>query len=387
MLASPDLIDQIVNDIEAMGVTGETELAKIIYLVGTSRLLDRPLAAIVRGHTSAGKSYIINTVAKLFPPEMVIHAHRITPQALVHLPRGSLVRRFVVAGERSLRRDSDAVEATRALREMLGDGFLSKLITVKHKDGHTTQRIYQPGPISYVESTTLGATEILDEDRSRCLLLTVDESQEQTARVIMGEAARRATVHVPSGDVEPIVLKHRALQRMSKPVRIQIPYAPEVGKQFPATTVEARRMFPHLLSLVEASALLHQYQRAPVDETSKVIVATPEDFQLATNLLSEYLSQQLYGVPSKSAVKLWEDLRQHGKKTFTIAEAATISSKSYTAVRGYIKELIESGNVVRMITGRGREPDLYQVVLDKDVPKIPLSIALGEGGSVGLLPR
>ena len=387
ILASPDLIDQVVNDIHSMGVAGETDLARIIYLVGTSRLLERPLAAIVRGHTSAGKSYVINSVAKLFPPEMVIHAHRITPQALVHLPQGSLVRRFVVAGERSLKRDSDAVEATRALREMLGDGYLSKLITVKDKKGgFATQEIHQPGPIAYVESTTLGATEILDEDRSRCLLLTVDETAEQTQRIIMGEATRRAGTLVPSNDKAQVVLKHHAMQRMLRPVRIQIPYAPDVGRQFPANTVEARRIFPHLLSLIEGSALLHQYQRSSVNDNGKIIVATTEDLVLATSLLSEYLSQRLHGIPSKSAVRLWENLRQNGKELFTIAEAATISSKSQTAVRGYLKELIGSGNVERVIYGSGREPDKYKLVADKDVPRVPLNITVGEGETAGPLP-
>ena len=83
--------------------------------------------------------------------------------------------------------------------------------------------------------------------------------------------------------------------------------------------------------------------------------------------------------------RLWEDLRQNDKKTFTIAEAATISRKSPTAVRGYIKELIESGNVKRLIFGTGREPDVYEVVPDKDVPRVPMSITVGEGEAAGPL--
>jgi hypothetical protein len=64
VLEAPDLMDRIASDIEAVGVAGETRLAKTIYLVGVSRLLARPLAKIVQGPTSSGKSY--EEVAKPF---------------------------------------------------------------------------------------------------------------------------------------------------------------------------------------------------------------------------------------------------------------------------------------------------------------------------------
>lgn len=43
MLENPDLLKRVVDDVGILGVAGEKELAATLYLVGTSRLLDRPL--------------------------------------------------------------------------------------------------------------------------------------------------------------------------------------------------------------------------------------------------------------------------------------------------------------------------------------------------------
>ena len=117
MLESPDLMQRVIDDVFALGVAGEQDLSAAIYLVGVSRLLPGPLAAIVQAATSSGKSYRVSKVAKLFPPEAVILATALTPQALYYLPPGALSHRWVVAGERSRHSDNRAAEATRALRK------------------------------------------------------------------------------------------------------------------------------------------------------------------------------------------------------------------------------------------------------------------------------
>ena len=87
LLADRELIDRIGADIESVGVAGEDDLRLTLYLVGTSRLLPRPLAAIVQGQSSSGKSYTVERVASLFPPEAVVLATQMTPQALFHARR------------------------------------------------------------------------------------------------------------------------------------------------------------------------------------------------------------------------------------------------------------------------------------------------------------
>jgi hypothetical protein len=124
MLDSHDLMQTVVQDIGRLGVAGERELGVTLYLAGVSRLLPHPLAVILQGPSSSGKSFVAGRVSKLFPPEAVLTATQLTPQALFYLDPGSLVHRLVVVGERSRMEELEAAEATRALREMLSDGQL-----------------------------------------------------------------------------------------------------------------------------------------------------------------------------------------------------------------------------------------------------------------------
>ena len=185
-------------------MAGEKELAATVYLIGTSRLLPNPLAAIVQGPSSSGKSYVVKRASSLFPPEAVIMATQLTPQALFYMQPGSLVHRFIVAGERSRLENDDTAEATRALREMLSEGRLSKLLPIKTDGRPETVLVEQDGPIAYIETTTL--TKLFSEDANRCILLSSDERPEQTRRILStlagvmpdGAAVDPATNHRPT---------------------------------------------------------------------------------------------------------------------------------------------------------------------------------------------
>src|SRR5262245_54493582 len=49
LLTDPMLIKRVIDDVAALNVAGERELVATVFLIGVSRLLARPLAAIVQG--------------------------------------------------------------------------------------------------------------------------------------------------------------------------------------------------------------------------------------------------------------------------------------------------------------------------------------------------
>ena len=140
----------------------------------------------------------------------------VTDFGYLYMAPGSLVHRFVVVGERPHAQDDAAADATRALREMLSGGRLSKLVTVKEGGKLRTELVQQDGPIAYVESTT--KTSIFEEDANRCILLNTDERPEQTKRIM------DATAAVFSGrvaaDAQSIIERHHALQRLLQPFQV-----------------------------------------------------------------------------------------------------------------------------------------------------------------------
>ena len=361
MLRSPTLIQDVVDDIARLGVAGEKQLAATVYVIGTSRLLEKPLAGIVQGLTSSGKSYVNDTVARLFPPEAVIHAQKMTPEALVHMPEGSLVHRFVVAGERSRRRDDDAADATRALREMLSSGRLTKLLPSKRGGEIVTIQIDQPGPIAYVESTT--SQKILDEDRNRCIVLNTDERPEQTRRII-GAMAERKELIESSVRVDDVIAKHHAAQRILWRCRIVIPFANRLGELFPDDRTDARRSFGHLLSMIEAIALLYQYQRTDSPMQDTVIEATRADYQIAHRLLADPMARNQPGGVSGAVRRFHERLRTYELDgEFTTADIAKREKiiGDIQTIREYVRTLAALGGLEQVEASRGSKSGRYML--------------------------
>ena len=352
LLDDPELITRICDDAEAVGVAGERELVATIYLIGVSRLLPRPLAGIIRGSSSSGKSYTVEKVAHLFPPECLVHATQMTPQALFHMKPGSLVHRWVVAGERSRLEDDDRAEATRALREMLASGKLSKLMPVKTGNGIETQLIEQSGPISFTETTTL--TTVFEEDSNRALMLQTDESAAQTKRIITALARRHTREREDTGR---IVSVHHALQRLLPRSDVRVPFSDRLAADFLCERVEVRRAFPQLISLMQASALIHHKQRGKGDDDA--ILADARDYHLARRLIIKPFSQSLGGGLSQSARDFLAILPS--SDVFTSSGIAKTLKKSKSSTSGWISELHDAGALEVIEEGRGRKATKWKL--------------------------
>jgi hypothetical protein len=358
-LRDPNLVERISDDIEHLGVAGEKRLALSLYLVGTSRLLDRPLGAIIKGPTASGKSFVINEVARLMPPEAVLIATALTPQSLYYMEQGTLKHRWIVAGERSRNTKEDEVaDATKALREMIASGRLSKLIPIKGEAGMTTVLIEQEGPIAYSETTT--RERIFAEDENRLLSLHTDERPEQTRRVIT-RLAHDATGAEQMVDTQRIMLRHHAVQRLLRRRQIVIPYAERLGELIQDERVEARRAFPHLVSMIRTSTLLHQFQRK--SDMRGQLIATPDDYALARKLIHGSLTRLLGCGNSPAARRFYERLRKWKlHERFTTTEARQFEKHSKPTVWEWLRELAEAGLLRVVEDGRGRKPAVWEIV-------------------------
>lgn len=360
MLADPRLMERIIDDVAALGVAGERELIAAAYLCGTSRLLGKPLSMIVQGPSSSGKSYVVDKVACCFPPEAVVAATQLTPQALFYMEPGSLRHKFVVVGERSRLENDDTAEATRALREMLSSGRLSKIIPMKGVDGQLRSvRVEQEGPISYVESTTL--TQVFDEDANRSILMSTDERDEQTQRIVK-HVATACSGSQAVIDRDRIVARHQAAQRLLQQVDVVVPFSPRLAELFQSRRVEARRAFTHLVSLIQTSALLHQRQRETTAEGA--VIATVDDYRIAKGLLSKPLTQQLGGGVSNATERFLERMMQRGRAVFTTTEAAKQEGGQFSArsVRSWLAEAHEAGRLEMLSASIGPRPASWQLV-------------------------
>jgi hypothetical protein len=366
LLRDPLLIDRVLDAITRVGVVGEESLALLMYILGTSRLLDEPLAAIIQGASSSGKSFIPSRVSKLFPREALFVATDITANALYYGPPDALIHKWVVGGERRRGNDDDNAEATRALREMISERELNKTVPVKNPDGSgfVSLVIHRDGPIAFTESTTL--TQIFDEDANRCLLLSTDETQDQTTRVVFAQA-EFACGEVT--DCEPVRLVHHAIQRLLKRVKVRVPFAKALARAIPKDAQEARRAMNLVLNTIRAIALLHQFPRlgrAPAH--GDLILATADDYAVARRLLAGPMGRSLGGALPDAVVRFGHRLAEEfARQVFTSNEVVTRLGMSKGKVNEYLGTLAEKGVTECIEAGRGSKPAKWQIV--DDVPE------------------
>ena len=282
-LSKPDLIRRLQDDMEALGYVGEDEAKLLVYLIATSRKLPRPLSGIIGSGSGAGKSFLAELAEQLTPPEEVELFSKLSSQVLYYLPKDYLRRKLLILEERAGGEGADY-----AIRTLQSKDRLTQMVTLKDSEtGKMSAKHYEVmGPIAYLETTT--QSYLNPENTSRCFEIPLDESAEQTRRI--HEHQRRArSVDGLRNKVsrDAVRRKHHNAQRLLEEMRVVIPYAEKLT--FPARYLRTRRDHERFLSLIEAVAFLHQFQR--VVKTAnfhgkqvKYIEATVEDYAIAYRL-------------------------------------------------------------------------------------------------------
>ena len=176
LLRDPRLFERIVGDLSELGYVGEDLNKQLLYLCASSRRLDDPISVLILSQSSAGKSYLVETVRRLMPPEEVVAVTSLSDQALNYID--DLSHKFLILGEAV---HGEVVE--HQIREMLSGKELSRLVTIKDPEtGKMQSRVVRtPVIVSSVMSGTMSA--INPENASRCFVVNADESKAQTERI------------------------------------------------------------------------------------------------------------------------------------------------------------------------------------------------------------
>lgn len=343
-LRAPDLMDRIAVDLEALGWVGEGATKALLYLSAISRKLPEPLWAALRSSPGAGKSFGLDLIAELTPPEDLLHVSRLTDAALYYQESSGLSHKLLVIDEA----DALTPEVIVALRVLKTRGALSLSHVQRNPaNGETkTQFIEARGPVAVLTST---AGKLDAQLLSRCYDLPVDETPEQTERILAAQRRLRATPAFQgnNGQRARLVRLHRNLQRLLEARPVVIPYAERI--EFPATSVHHRRDQERFLNLIEASALLHQYQRLRHGEH---VIADPRDFEIAARLVAEQSSSHELSRPAR---ELLDAVKEKKLSTFTMDDLLAIRPHwTRYAFRASLKELLDLEFIASLSAGRGR---------------------------------
>jgi DNA primase catalytic core len=294
LLKSPDLLGRILTDFDACGIVGEATNKLTGYLACVSRKLDRPLAVIIQSTSAAGKSMLMESILALMPEEERVKYSAMTGQSLYYLGETNLKNKILAIVE-----EEGAEKASYALKLLQSEGELTIASTGKDDQGRMkTEEYHVEGPVMIFLTTT--AVDIDEELLNRCLVLTVDESREQTKAIhdLQREAETFDGLKLKV-ERDRILAIHRNAQRLLKPLHVVNPFAKQLT--FLSDRTRTRRDHVKYLTLIRTIALLHQYQR-PIKEKDRLqyIEVQMSDLTAANKLANEVLGRSLDELPPQT---------------------------------------------------------------------------------------
>jgi hypothetical protein len=375
LASEPRILDAVVAELADAGVAGEPRSLRLLYLVGTSRLLARPCSIALKGPSASGKSYLVGRVLELFPPSAYYCLSAMSERALAYDTEPLGHRMLVIYESAGLQGEM----ASYLVRSLLSEGRINYVTVERGKDGLRSRRITRQGPTGLITTTT--AVNLHPENETRLISLTVTDTPEQTRAVMLAPAqpARSESDHAEWHEFQTWLAEQS--------IEVAVPYAEALAEHIPPVAVRLRRDFPTLLTLVAAHALLHQRTR-PRSDTGAVL-ATLEDYQVVRELVADLMADAAErAVPelvreTVHALAALDDGDVLGEGVTNARLAAHLGIDKSTAQRR-AKVAISRGYAKNLETGRGRPARLILGdPLPEDQSVLPTAEALAHAMSPG----
>jgi uncharacterized protein YerC len=361
----PDLMERLDQAFDQQGLVGEDKNARLGYLAATARLFKRPTNLAFKGQSSTGKSNLLDAILNLLPETAYFNYTTVSQKYLAYT-RDNLSHAIVVIYEARGMGDDEALAYM--VRSLLSEGQVVVGTVVRDDEGDfVAQKVVKPGPTALFTTSTLPE---LDADmETRLLSPQVDESVEQTQRIVLSAAREyeSATERVVA-DREAFIALQLWLEHCGKR-RVVIPYASAVAKKLATEALRVRRDVHKLFTLVAASALLHQRQRSEVHDA---VVATIRDYEIVYPLLADTMTASQQGGLTerlRAVVAVVQDVcaknpeaKTTGVNVSTIARALKLNTS--TVWRRV--EVLEREGYLRNLEERPRRP--ARLVLGEELP-------------------
>ncbi len=383
-----NLINEILRDIERCGYVGEEINKLVCYLAMTSRKMADPLAILLISGSGAGKTSLQDTILSLCPPEELVKLTSLTGKALFYKKECSLSHKVLAIEE-----EKGAEEAGYAIRNLISSKELTIEATIKdaYTGKMTTMENKVLGPTAVFKTTTNPQTD--PETKTRFIILSIDESREQTKRILdFQRSLYTMEGYLGRGDRERIIRKHRNFQRLLKPVAVFNPFAPLLT--YVDDRIAVRRDNPKYLTIIAAVTFLQQ-MRKPIKTREhnggeiEYIEVTLEDIEIANQITHHVLGRSLDELtpPSRRLLdEIYKLVNEEVAKNGTRQEEVQLTRREireYTRwseyqLRAHIRQLVELEYLLPVAGKRGKQYR-YELLYDGG----------GEDGSrfmVGLLP-
>ncbi|MFZ5554314.1 MAG: CHC2 zinc finger domain-containing protein [Bacteroidota bacterium] len=334
-LKEVDLLNRLNKLLGKAGITGEEHNRIFLLLIAMSFKMPEPLHALIQGSSGSGKTRLLKQVIACMPKEKVTCLTRISDKSLYNYPSHFFKNHLLCLEDI----DGLSEEAEFAFRELQSNGEITSSTSIKLDNGQITagQRTVK-GPIASICCTTKG--EIYEDNMGRVFLIAVNESEEQTQKIIEYQN-QRAAGGIDKDKEKKVAAFIQNVVRELKPMEVINPYANEI--RLPKEAHKIRRLNDLFQSFIKQITLLHQYQRKR-DERGRLLTDT-EDIKTAITVMFDSIVlkvDELDGSLRQFYEKLKAYVLKKGKNyEFSRFEVKEITGLGKTQQHFYLSKLTE----------------------------------------------
>lgn len=352
---SPSILDILEKEIRKQGFSGSADIPKLVYLAFLTGMLNKPVSLVIKGPSGAGKSFSLRAGQQFIPETAYEQFEGMSEKALVYLEGLNLKHKHLVIGEASGMADGNG---RTLLRQLLSEGKVRYATVQSTSEGLKGSELPTlEGPAGLIMTTT--ATGLHPEDESRMISVSIKESPEQIADALMAQALGLQRQPEPL-DTAPWFALYDYVH--SGPKTAVVPYAPRIAAKLPRTHHRVQRDFPQVLSLIQASALLHSCNRG-LDNRGRVM-ASWDDYETVRSLVNDPISQGLEkAVPDGirqvvEGVQTVQQQSHYGHSSVSQIKLAEHLQRDPSVVSRNVKKALEQGYLQNDNPGQGREAEL-----------------------------
>jgi hypothetical protein len=255
-LRDPRFLYNASQKVAELGVVGEKRNRLTMILACITRHTPDPVSIILQAPPGSGKTTLMRSAVRLFPPDYVTERAGLSKKALAFGKR-SLKNTVLVINEYKCGKDAQLFIRLTQSGEDIAHEYTT--ISGRRRQTEVVKRTGTP-----VVLTTTTDERIFPDDASRFLALHVDSSPKQNRAIVLARAKKPRIVNL--GDLPVWQAAMAKLKCKADDFQHPPRFLADVAKRLPLNDVSVRRQWNRILSFLSAAALVRGFEsKQPVD--------------------------------------------------------------------------------------------------------------------------
>ena len=362
LLYDPQLVNKIKDYIRSTGYAGDLRYPLTVYMALTSRMGRKPINLALIGAASTGKNATIDAVTPLFPESAYYEYDAGSEKSFIYITRSFKNAVLIMSEADSIPDEGAAASAMRALAE---NNEMRYIVTIKSNGQFVAQEIIKQGPTGLLTTSTRSIAHQLG---TRMFEIEIPDDPERTREILHSIFADTPELK----DAKQLIAVQEFIEFSgTRDVSIPLEMREVIEVNLPDKASRILRDAKQLISMIKASAILHQKQR--YKDSAGRIIATIDDYALAHELLApifDSIAQEGATKSVREAVQAVEDLSFTGQPVSVAAVAKQMKLAPSNASR-HVNRALSKGYLINESTNRQRKELKLGDPLPDDISVLP----------------